>query len=236
MKNTSKASAGYYTPEILGKFSETLRAANSKVESGDDLKVRISASNSKMGNVASVSTLPYITCNARCKDTCGAKCYAAKLANMRPSVLYAYAINTALASKRPDIYWNAIDLECKAVRYFRFHVSGDIMNAEYFRRMIETAKNNPGTEILCFTKQYEIVNQWIDENGAIPQNMHILFSEWCNLESINPHNMPKTNVFRSENNIKPDWKLCGGNCFNCACRGVGCWQAQNGDTIAFKMH
>lgn len=227
---------GYYNEAVLSKFREALQEALRKVESGEDLRVRISGSNSKMGNVASVSTLPFITCPGICSGTCGAKCYAAKLANLRPSVLKSYAINTAIYLKRPDLYWAAIDLECKAVRYFRFHVSGDIVNKDYFNHMVTIARNNPHCEILCFTKRYCAVNSWIDENGELPENMHVLFSGWTNLQPENPHKLPETNVIEKGADPADNWKICGGNCFNCACRGVGCWQAQRGDVIAFPIH
>jgi len=237
MKNTNTAAKkGYYNEKTLAKFAEALKDARTAVTDMTDTRVRISNSNSKMGNVASVSTLPFITCPACCKETCGADCYAAKLANLRPSVLKSYAINTAMALLRPIEYWAQVEAAVMAVRYFRFHVSGDIINADYFAHMVEVARRNPHTEILVFTKRYQIVNAWIDENGSIPENLHILFSGWTNLTPDNPHSLPETNIFTSEADIHDDWKICGGNCFNCACRGVGCWQAQKGDTIAFKKH
>ena len=236
MAQKQKESKGLYTVATINKFSDALQAAKKAVENGEDLRVRISNANSKMGAVSSVSTLPFITCPACCATTCGAKCYAAKFANMRPSVLKSYAINTAIAELRPDIYWASVDLACKAVRYFRFHVSGDIMNRQYFDEMIRVARNNPHCEMLCFTKRFAIVNAWIDENGDLPDNLHVLFSGWSNLNPINPHDLPETNVI--EKGAEPDesWKICGGNCFNCACRGLGCWTAQRGETVAFPIH
>lgn len=227
---------GFYNEETLHKFGAALQEAIDRVAAGEDLRVRISNSNSKMGNVASVSTLPFITCPGCCAGTCGAKCYAAKIANLRPSVLKSYAINTAIYLKRPDIYWSSIDLACKAVRYFRFHVSGDIVNKDYFNHMVQIARNNPKTEILCFTKRFDAVNAWIDENGEIPENLHVLFSGWTNLQPENPHNLPETNVIEKGAEPADNWKICGGNCFNCACRGLGCWTAQRGDVVAFPIH
>ena len=236
MARKQKKSKGYFTREILEKFAKAIKAAKEAVLNGSDLVVRISNKNSKMGDVASVSLVPFFSCPGNCKNTCAGKCYAAKIANLRPSVLYSYAINQALAMYRPDIFWPSIDLACKAVRYFRFHVAGDILNRDYFNHVIETAVNNPHTEILIFTKRFDIVNGYLSEGKEIPSNLHLLFSGWENLKPENPYNLPETNVFKSESDIKEDWKLCGGNCFNCACRGVGCWQAVKGDTIAFKLH
>lgn len=232
MKNNN----GYYTKEIIGKFTDALKAAKKDVKSGADMRVRISNANSKMGNVASVSLLPFLTCPGYCSGTCGKKCYAAKLANLRPTVLKSYAISTAIVQLAPAVYWKQVNAAICGVRFFRFHVSGDIMNYDYFENMVKCAVDNPHCEILAFTKKYDTVNEWIQRNGDLPRNLHILFSGWTNLDPCNPYGIPETNVFSNENEIRENWKICGGNCFNCACRGVGCWQAKNGETIAFKMH
>ena len=34
----------------------------------------------------------------------------------------------------------------------------------------------------------------------------------------------------------PKYKICGGNCTECACRGVGCWELKKSETIAFYEH
>ena len=227
---------GLYNDKVLAKFYDALREATEEVKTGAVSRVSISNANSKMGNVASVSILPFLSCPGRCAGSCGVKCYAAKLANLRPSVLKSYARNQALAMYRPDLYWAQVNVAVMSVRYFRFHVSGDILNRDYFDHVVEVARNNQKTEILMFTKRYEIVNKWIADNGELPENLHILFSGWENLKPVNPHKLPETNVFKSEDEIRDDWKLCGGNCFNCACRGVGCWQAGKGETVAFKLH
>jgi len=228
--------ANYYNEKILSKFNADLKDAAQLVKTGADMRVRISNGNSKMGAVASVSTLPFITCPARCKETCGKDCYAAKIANVYKTVRKSYAINTALAIHAPKSYWAQVDAACKAVRYFRFHVSGDILNGAYFAEMVKCAENNPHTEMLCFTKRFEIVNTFVRNGGAIPKNLHILFSGWSNLEPVNPYNFPETNVILKNQEPAENWLVCGGNCFECACRGVGCWQAKRGETVAFPIH
>lgn len=222
--------------QVWERFNDALKVAIDDVKTGKDIRVRISNSNSKMGAVASVSTLPLITCPSCCIKTCGKKCYAKKLALLRPSVLRSYAINTAMSLCNPMEYWNQVSKAAGAFRYFRFHVSGDIIDDVYFSMMIGVAQENPNTQFLCFTKRYSIVNKYIENHGALPSNLHILFSGWQGLKPDNPYNLPETNVFTCEDDFNDDWKVCGGNCFNCACRGVGCWQAQAGDTIAFKIH
>lgn len=227
---------GYYKEEILRKFLAALREAREAVKSGSDLTLRVSDRNNKMGKIPSVSTLPFLTCPSTCRNTCGKICYAAKLANLRPAVLRSYAINTALATLRPDLYWQQVRTVLAVSRFFRFHVSGDIINRAYLDEMISAALSAPHCEILVFTKRYNLVNAWIDENGDLPANLHILFSGWEDLSPENPHGLPETQVYGRKEEPDPSWLLCGGECSSCACRGLGCWQAKRGDVIAFRKH
>jgi len=227
---------GYYKPSVLEKFENALNDAYAEVAANPSMAPIISNRNSKMGEIASVSLLPFLTCPARCSESCGPFCYAAKIANLRPNVLRSYAINTILARDLPYRYWNAVSEAVKMVRYFRFHVSGDILNQNYLDYMVKCAKDNPHCDMLVFTKRYELINKYIRDVGEIPMNLHILFSGWTNLVPDNPYHFPETNVIPHGELPKPEWKMCGGNCFNCACRGVGCWQAKSGDTIAFPQH
>lgn len=199
-------------------------------------QVAISDGNSKMGKVASVSLLPILTCPSVCKETCGKKCYAKKLCMLRPTVLNAYAKNTAIQKLAMTSYFKAVNKAMQKVRFFRFHVSGDIPNKKYFSNMVKSALNNPHCEILVFTKQFKIVNDYITSEKTLPKNMHILFSGWLNLKPDNPYNLPETMVYSKPEEIKPDWIPCGGNCLNCAINKSHCWKAESGQTIAFKIH
>ena len=227
---------GYSKMEIREKFNAALRDAIQDVISGAETRVRISTGNTKMGDVASVSTLPFNTCPACCLHTCGVNCYAAKLANLRPNVRRNYAINTAMVLYNPGEYWKQVSRAAAGVRFFRFHVSGDIINADYFASMIDCVRNNPHTEFLCFTKRFNVVNNWISANGELPHNLHILFSGWEGLTPCNPYNVPETNVVPRGGVPADGWKMCSGNCFECAISGAGCWGAKRGDVIAFNMH
>lgn len=227
---------GYYSEKILKKFSDALAAAKDAVRGGQSLRVCISKANNKMGDVASVSVLPFLTCPGRCKDSCGPYCYAAKIANLRPVVLRSYAVNTALAVHRPELFWSQVNAACGKYKYFRFHVSGDILSADYLRRLIRCAEENAATQILVFTKRWEMVNAYLSEGKQLPANLHVLFSGWTGMQPVNPYRLPETNVVERGAEPDPSWKMCGGNCYSCAQTGCGCWTAQSGDTIAFPIH
>ena len=202
------------------------------------MKVSISKGNNKMGAIPSVSLPPVITCPKGAP--CAAKCYAAKLCRIYPSVKAAYQNNLDILNENWNEYWQQVRAAVGMARFFRFHVSGDIPNAAYFKEMVITAIQNPHTQILAFTKQYDIVNHYIDVFGALPENLRIIFSRWdsaWNVHIHNPHNLPMSAViFKGVSNQIEFEKICGGNCTQCACQGVGCWELKNGETIAFYEH
>lgn len=196
-------------------------------------RISVSPGNQKMGFIPSVSLPPVVTCANGC--TCAKKCYAAKLCRIRKNVREAYQRNLDILTQDPAAYWLQVKAAAMVTKYFRFHVSGDIVNAEYFANMIKTAEELPGTAFLAFTKQYTIVNQYL--NGAkLPENLKIIFSAWPGMPMENPHNLPVANVIFKGQTPADNWKICGGNCAECACRGVGCWELRPGEQIAFYEH
>lgn len=197
-------------------------------------RVSISAGNTKMGAIPSISLPPVITCAAGCK--CAAKCYAAKLCRLRPTVRAAYQRNLDILAEDPGDYWRQIRAAAATARFFRFHVSGDIPDQGYLLEMIFTAQSNPGTQFLAFTKQYEIVNGLLAMGYAIPANLKLIFSAWPGMPMDNPYRLPVANVIFRGQQPDPAWKICGGNCTECACQGVGCWELKRGESIAFYEH
>ena len=201
-------------------------------------KISISNGNIKMGAIPSVSLPPVITCPTGCP--CAKKCYAAKICRLRPNVRAAYQRNLDLWNSDPAEYFRLVKAAAAPHRFFRFHVSGDIPNAEYLAGMIDTAMSLPSTQFLVFTKRYALVNEYLDNGGAIPENVHLIFSLWdsaWNVKVHNPHNLPMSAViFKDNPNATEYTKICGGNCTECAMRGVGCWELKSGETIAFHEH
>lgn len=197
-------------------------------------QVSISPGNAKMGAIPSVSLPACITCNP--SAPCFAKCYAATLERIRKTVKNAYARNLDILRADPNAYWVQVQAAASMTRYFRYHVSGDIPDELYLNMMVCTAIKRPGTKFLAFTKQFPVVNAYLDKGGKIPENLVIIFSNWGKWRCDNPHGLPESNVIFKGESPRDDWKVCGGNCTECACRGVGCWELKNGETIAFYEH
>ena len=196
-------------------------------------KISISPGNQKMGYIPSVSLPPVVTCANNC--TCAQKCYAARMCRIRKSVQEAYQRNLDILSRDPATYWLQVKAAAMVTKYFRFHVSGDILNVDYFRNMCQLASDLPGTTFLAFTKKYDLVNEYLSSQ-ELPENLKIIFSAWPGMPMNNPHNLPVANVIFKGQAPADSWKICGGNCAECACRGVGCWELKPGEQIAFYEH
>ena len=195
----------------------------------------ISNGNSKMGAIPSFSLPAVITCNPAAP--CFRKCYAAKLERIYKTVRNAYSRNYEIVRNDPDAFAAQINAALAVNRFFRFHVSGDFYSPEYFALVCDLVRKNPGCTVLAFTKQYDIVNDYIAENGPLPVNFKVIFSTWGDFRGNNPYNLPESAViFKGAESVPDAWKICGGNCTECACRGCGCWELKNGDTIAFYEH
>lgn len=199
------------------------------------MHVSISRGNEKMGAIQSVSLPSGVTC--RMCD-CNKKCYAGRIERRRPSVKAAYQRNLDLLKTDPDVFWREVEAAVMLSRYFRFHVSGDIPNTEYLRRMIDVATRNKHCEILCFTKKYEIVNALLDRGIEIPDNLHIIFSAWVGLNMTNPFSLPEAHVRYRDGltTARADATECGGNCTECAATDGGCWSLKSGEQVVFDEH
>lgn len=196
--------------------------------------VSISKGNSKMGAIPSVSLPACITCNPNAP--CFKLCYAAKITRLYKTVKTAYENNLNILKENPALYWDQVRQAAQMARYFRYHVSGDIPNIEYFKNMVRLANELPSTNFLAFTKQYDIVNLFIVNGGIIPANLKIIFSNWGAWKCENPFNLPECEIILKGSKPALDWKICGGNCTECACRGIGCWELKNNETIAIYQH
>lgn len=197
-------------------------------------KISISTGNSKMGAIPSVSLPPIITCPHGAP--CAKKCYAAKLCRIYPSVKKAYQNNLDILNNNEMEYWQQVMKAAKMTKYFRYHVSGDIPDEHYFNWMLSIADTVKETQFLAFTKKYDMVNNAIACGIHIPENLHIIFSEWDGITIPNPYNLPTAAVIFKGTAPKEHYKICGGNCAECACQGVGCWGLKKGETIAFYEH
>ena len=197
-------------------------------------KISISKGNSKMGEIQSVSLPPILTCASGC--ACAKKCYAARMCRRWKNTREAYTRNLEIFQTNPEEYWKQVNDALYVNRFFRFHVAGDIPTYDYLISMVEAVRNNPHCETLVFTKRYSFVNKMLSEGITIPNNLHLVMSEWHGMDMPNPHNLPVAHVIFKGEEPKDNWNICTGNCFECAKNKQNCWTLKNGEHVAFHEH
>ena len=228
-----------YSKESLKKYFANLNKAVSDFNSKDvnELKVTISKGNRKIGRVMNVSTAAGLTCGKW--SHCIGYCYDIKaVLQYSNTVLPARAKNTVISRKDRKSFFNQINAAMdrrRANKYFRYHVSGEIQDLEYFMEMLESARKHPDFIVWTYTKMYSIVNEYCEKYGkeTIPENMHIMFSEWDGMPLYNPYNFPIFTVkFAAGNKNHPveffdTLYKCPGNCDICKECGRGCIAGEN---------
>lgn len=201
----------------------------------EEIKMCISDGNRKIGKVINVSLMPVITCG-NCKE-CKGFCYDIKACLQYPdTVINARMRNTVLLYRDRDRYFSIIENRIarrRTNKFFRWHVAGDIIDLDYFSRMVEIARRHSDFIFWTYTKMYAIVNAYCDKYGknSIPENLHIMFSKWDGLKMDNPYNFP---VFacrmKDGNKDEMNWSemyKCPGNCDICKKLSRGCLAGEN---------
>ena len=198
--------------------------------------ITISNGNRKMGAIPSFSLPQGITC--RPDAPCKKECYAKRMERLYENVKKSYYNNFQEWKNNPI----AVEKQIIAVAYisklFRWHVSGDIIDRNYFEMMIRVAKVCNQTKFLCFTKKFEIVNTYLFERNKLPDNLIIVFSDWKGLYLENPFNLPIAHVmYKNGETTAPNGsKLCKGNCYDCVVEDGGCWNLKCGENVVFMKH
>lgn len=216
-----------YSIESLAKAVALMQKRGAELNSipVDDIKMCISAGNRKIGRVLNVSLPPILSC-ANCSG-CSRLCYDIKACLQYPAtVIDARMRNYTILLRDRDEYFRRIEEKISRRRknkFFRWHVAGDIIDLDYFDRMVGIAARHPDFVFWTYTKNYAVVNAWCEEHGKenIPANFSIMFSEWRGMPMDNPHGFAEFRVvFKDE--TPPTGFYCPGNCDICKESGRGC--------------
>ena len=222
-----------YSKETIKKVAFNYHSYMELIKSGLIIpRVHISKGNRKIGRVLNVSTVPIMDCK-NCKE-CKNICYAVNSYIMHTNTcLPAWTENSYFARNNRKEYFDTIRKECAKRRknkYFRWHVSGEIIDMDYLESMIAIAREFPDFKFWTYTKMYDLVNLYVMLHGdskekAIPGNLVIMFSEWRGMEMYNPYGFPEFRVVFKNDKYKPDpenvW-YCPGNCDICKACNRGC--------------
>ena len=199
------------------------------------LKLSVSDANRKMGAIKSISMPRVKTCAPGVP--CAKKCYVTHY-DWRAVVRNAYENNLNLWLTDPDGFEQQAIAAAYGSFNFRWHVSGDIISEDYLDMMCRVAQKLERTNFLAFTKQYDIVNSFLSKGKCIPNNLHILFSEWPGYNMNNPYNLPVAYVSFADGVCDaPDGtSVCPGRCEECAYAGQNCWVLKKGQAVVLKEH
>lgn len=197
------------------------------------MRVTISTGNDKLGMIPNVSLPPGVSC-AGCEDVCAKNCYAKRPYRRFQVVRRAWDGNLRVALFNLAEYFGQIRerlAEQKMMHFFRWHVGGDILSAEYFQGMIGVAKEFTEKNFLCFTKQYTLVNDYAYE---IPANLTIIFSAWPGHSMDNPKGFKVAWMQDGKEDRIPEKHIeCLGSCEACGM----CWQINKiGMDVVFHKH
>lgn len=207
------------------------------VKKGTELTVTISKGNQKLGSIPSIS-FPAVTTCVKCE--CNQSCYAIRGRQLYSQILDSYTRNLWIYKHNPDDFWRSVEASIMTSRYFRYFASGDIPDYNFFDMMTKIASENPHCRQLCFTKKFDIVNEWIEKNGEIPSNLQIIFSGWRGLEMKNPNNLPECHIryYDGTTTAKTQaWTYeCTGSCTECFINKCGCFSLMKGQQVIINQH
>lgn len=198
--------------------------------------VKISTSVSKLGvSIPTINLPPIVTC--RKNAPCAKGCYALKGRFVFPAVKNRLAENLKAYQENPNAFFKAIELAAFNANLFRYHSSGDIVDYNYLAGMCKVARKVRTCKFLCFTKKYELVNQYVADKHIIPSNLTIVFSCWKDFVPDNPHNFPTTWVYFPKgdetNDLIPKNAIpCTGKCYECHT----CWNLKKKQSVVFRKH
>ena len=184
-------------------------------------------------NIFSVS-LTRETCNKTLACYKLGYCYVAKGRFNYPSVRRAYTKNETIYKNNPSDFFLQLQefFTDNNINYFRYHVSGDIPDYDYFCRIVRNSLLFPKIQFCLYTKKYfereddNYINDYCKKYGkeSIPNNLHILYSSLENEPINNPYSFnvcwyqPKD---KSEKRVSKNAIECTGYCPEClACYNV----------------
>jgi len=206
--------------------------------------VHISRGVTKLGDaIPSVSVPPVVTC--RPDAPCFKECYARKGRFRFQHNKDLLQQNLDIWQDDPDGFERDVTIAAYTSRFFRYHSAGDIPDAKYLDMMVRVANSCPHTSFLCFTKKFELVNDYIaahktPDGTDLPSNLNMVFSAWGDFMPENPYNLPVAYIrFKNaETHIPENARQCSGYCGACVQTGNSCWDLKRGcgDCVVFNQH
>lgn len=202
-------------------------------------EINMSNRNSKTG--IGCLNLAFPVCSCREDVPCKSVCYACKGRQQMSNIQAAYYRNFRLYNDNADNFFEQVYYKVKfsCLPKVRLFDSGDFPDAEFLVRLVDLCKKTPNVKYMAFTKKYELVNDYIDKNGDLPDNLNIIFSAWDVLWKVNnPHNLGVAYVDFNDKRLNPEIPenafVCPGRETTCSACGV-CW-SKKVKAVVFHQH
>lgn len=212
-------------------------------------EVHMTNQNRKTGMNCWNIAMPISTCreDVPCRPENGGTCYCCKDCQNMARTVACYVRNLRIYRTDRDGYWEQVAFKLKhtPLPYFRYNDAGEIPDYEYIDGMVALARKFPSIKFLCYTKKYELVNEWLDNNGgisAIPENLCIRFSTWDKTWEVpNPYNLPMAWVHFKNDLLNPEIPEKAAKCSNqidknIKCGGCGICFNKTIHDIVFEQH
>lgn len=206
-------------------------------------QVKATNGNTKLGKaIFNINLPPVITCNP--EAPCFKECYGRKGHFLFASAKNRMAENLMAFCQNSGKFFADIAYQTANSKYVRWFGNGDMPNEEFLAGICRVARKNKNTKYLAFTKQYNVVNNYIAKGHKIPSNLKIVFSCWKDWIPNNPYGLPTTWVRfpekgkeASENKaynalIPVKAFKCPSNCAECQ----ACWHLPKKSSVEFHKH
>lgn len=239
MKHVAKEIKNMSMDTIMGRVQKMVSLREEYIKDIDNVHVKLQQGNSKTGrSVYTVSLIPIADCGHNCHE-CKKQCYDVINVCFQPRVQNDRARNSAVHKVDIERFWNEVSYGIKynCISTLRINIGGDVSAAD-LPLINKIAKENPKCDFLFFTKSYEDVNEYLNNNTFEP-NVHCIMSAWENTEMQNPHNLPVSHVLYADGRTTaPEYGsiYCGGNCSYCKYNDEGCWTLKCGESVIFPAH
>ena len=133
-------------------------------------------SNSTKGQLTNI----HGTCGGCCEG-CKGSCYAIRDGKFHSnSCIPAWGRNTLIARNNIDGMFRQIKAELlmNKAKVLRWHSSGEIINYNYLLHMVKLAVEMPNVQFYCYTKRFNLVEQYLKEFKKFPKNFVVNISVW----------------------------------------------------------
>jgi hypothetical protein len=121
-------------------------------------------------------------------------------------------------------------------RYFRWHDSGDLQSVAHFESIVEIARRLPAFRFWLPTREYGLVQEWLDGGNAVPVNLVVrLTSTFVDGGPFKFHDWPVAVVYDKEAPPDGAHRCPAFQQFNHCDDCRACWDPSV-RTVAYPLH